>query len=514
MTYAHEFPGLPAIPKQIHTRGGQVVATQPTIWCARSYPQRGRLVKINWELLARMTEGEQPAFTPRAAYLIKLYITHRLQTQSPTTAEGDEGQMRHFGRWFIADSSVANGQKEETGFDWSRLDEKLAREYLDWCVIHRATPNKPLGCLRSFYEWGVARQIPDFTLPTLKVLQAIRVPAHARGHHVRFRHVTRGPFSPNEIWLIRRALIQEQGCAQDRILIMLHLELGANPSAFTRLINQDLHAIETSRGLWYQLDVPRIKKGRSRRETKRRPISQRLGLLLTELKQGDANERLLYWLSADRPEECLRYNLNRWVKAVNLISPRTGELLEIRPRRFRYTYATHLAAEGISKYHLAELLDHSNLNSVHIYVETTPSITEKAAQATDAALKPIIDRFLGKIIDTSEDLSEIDREQAALIPAGAPHIGLPILNTGGVGVCGRNVRQDGLCRLFPPLSCYLCPSFSAWHAGPHADMLGGIEQFIAANQKAVDGRILQQLDEVRLAIAAVVAQYQKVDEAD
>ena len=46
------------------------------------------------------------------------------------------------------------------------------------------------------------------------------------------------------------------------------------------------------------------------------------------------------------------------------------------------------------------------------------------------------------------------------IPAAAPH--LPLLSVGGIGVCGRNTRHDGLCQLLPPLSCYTCSLFGAF----------------------------------------------------
>jgi hypothetical protein len=93
-----------------------------------------------------------------------------------------------------------------------------------------------------------------------------------------------------------------------------------------------------------------------------------------------------------------------------------------------------------------------------------------------------------------------------VIPAIAPHLGIVHLNVGGVGMCGQDVRKDGLCRLLPPLSCYLCPSFAALRDGPHREMLISIEAFLNGNQEANDKRILMQLADVRVAIRQVLDQ--------
>ena len=63
-----------------------------------------------------------------------------------------------------------------------------------------------------------------------------------------------------------------------------------------------------------------------------------------------------------------------------------------------------------------------------------------------------------------------------------------------------------MCRLFPPLSCYLCPSFAALRSGPHRELLESIENFIREWEGRVDRRILMQLDDVRFAISQVIEQ--------
>jgi len=52
--------------------------------------------------------------------------------------------------------------------------------------------------------------------------------------------------------------------------------------------------------------------------------------------------------------------MNRFSAAAGLVSPRTGKRLFLNPRRFRYSIAKHMAEEGASIFHIAELLDHSD----------------------------------------------------------------------------------------------------------------------------------------------------------
>jgi hypothetical protein len=279
---------------------------------------------------------------------------------------------------------------------------------------------------------------------------------------------------------------------------MLHLELGHNPNATVRLRNKDFVRYQTKSAIVYQLDVPRVKKRTVRRETKRRPISAVLGRLLDSLQKGGPEALLFHWLSPTLPESDIRESMVHFVKAANLISPRTKRLLVINPRRFRFSIATHMAEEGASLFHIAEVLDHSDTQNVRVYVETASTIADPVARATDAALAPLVRRFQGKIVESSDTLPN------PVIPAAAPHLGFAHLDVGGIGKCGRDVRREGVCRMLPPASCYLCPSFMALRDGPHQQMLDSVNNFLRQHTETNDQRILMQLDGVRLAIQDVL----------
>lgn len=484
---------LPEVPDSVVSFDGQCIETASLQWRMLAAADGGRVITINWMLLYAVTVADKPVFSERARKLVRLYLADRLTRRKCHTVHNDFLAFLSLARWLARQPNA----RARASFDWSQYDEDVARGFLAWCETQSAINGIHFSRLRMFYEWGVAREYSDFDVRFLRILKAIPSRANAKGHHVRFRHVTKGPFSLSEKQHLIQAVKAQRGTDKDRAVIMLHLELGLNSGATARLVNGDLIHVHTQQGDFYQLAVPRMKKRSAHRETKRRPISRTLGQLLQELQRGEAHEPLLHWLPAYNPGAAINEAMKRFVADADIISRRTGKRLEVTARRFRYTLATHLAGEGASRFHLAEVLDHSDLQNVEVYVETTPSIADQVATATDQVMEPLVKRFLGKVVETSDD---------PLVPAQTPQLPLPMLNTGGVGACGRDIRQHGLCRLFPPLSCYLCPSFAALRRGPHAELLTNIDAFIAANSDHVDERIRGQLDEVRSAIAEVVAQ--------
>ncbi|MBI5957337.1 MAG: tyrosine-type recombinase/integrase [Chloroflexi bacterium] len=485
---------LPELPSVIHSLDGQQLDLSAPIWRLQASADGGQMQFIRWPLLRACA-----LFSPEALRICQHYICDRLQRKKAHTVRGDFNTLLRFARWVI----VQRKSPAET-FTWADYTVELAREYLDWLLTHSSERGNSFSRLRVLYTWGVARQYPGFRPEVLRVLKTMTAPGNVKGHHVRSRHPTQGPLSPEEQWLITQALRAERGADHDRVVVMLHLELGCNPLASVRLRASDLHRFETSQGPLYQLDVPRVKKRTIYRETKRRAVSQQLGHLLDVLRQPDPDSPLLHWLTSHQPERAVNQALRRWVRDAQLISPRTGDLLQLHARRFRYTLATHLAEEGASKFHIAEILDHTDLQHVEVYVETTARIADYVARATDPIMEPLVQRFLGQLVDAGDAPTFSGLPHDALIPAAAPH--LPLLSVGGIGVCGRNTRHDGLCQLLPPLSCYTCSLFGAFRDGPHREMLTAIDAYLDAAREQADPRILQQLDGVKQAIGQVLGQ--------
>jgi len=491
---------LPPLPLRVLSRDGTVVETRSSLWRISGADFRETKWILDWNRLDQV--GEDPLLTRRACHLLKLYMADRLSKKKAATVYRNYNSFLSFSRWLTthtADLALSPSQ----GFHWSDLNEGRARAYLQWAVKHTAEKGNDFFTLRTFYEWGIARGYADFQHETLRQLKSIKAPGNAKGHHVRFRHPTKGPFSPDELLLIRKAVQAEKGTDHERAVVMLHLELGLNPYASCQITNADLKRYETQQVVTYQIDVPRVKKRTIHRETKRRPISHELGHLLEGLQQGESEDLLLHWLAPSHPERTIRQIMRSFVKAAGIISPHTGMLLLMTPRRLRTSLATHMAAQGASKFHIAEILDHTDLQNVSVYTQTVSTIADQVARATDPLLQPLVKRFLGTIVEIPETQNSSDQQ---IIPALAPHIPLPMLNAGGIGLCGKDIQKEVICRLLPPFSCYLCPCFVAFRSGPHQELLNSLLTFGKSEEEREGNRMVRQLDDVCIAIAEVLAQ--------
>lgn len=500
----NDLSDLPPIPQSFRTKSGQIVEAASSRWLLQPTRVGGRPSLFNWKLFE---EAEKLyILSQRSLHLVKLYFIDCLARKETRTAHHEFGCFTSFYYWLRHQINTSGSSFNLKLFNWIDLEEKTIRAFLYSREQQVVSPNSDLTFLRLLYFWGKARRYPDFSPNLHSILKTMKVRYAPKGHNVRFRHPTKGPFSPDEVLMIREAIKKGQGTDQDRALVMLHLELGLNPFATAQLINKDLRQFRVDGKTYYQVDIPRIKKRIVHRETKRRPISNQLGEILEKLRCEDSEKPLFYWINLSWAHSQIALAMKHFVRDADIKSPHTGSLLNVSPRRFRYTLATHMAEEGASRYHIAEILDHSDLQNVKVYVETVSSIAEAVAHSTDLMLGPVVKRFLGKIIDLSVEQQIREGLPIESIPAMMPHLPLTVLNSGGVGMCGRDVRKDGLCRLFPPLSCYLCPHFAALRAGPHQEMLESIETFIHEIQDSVDSRIWKQLDTIRDAIKEVIEQ--------
>ncbi|EBU2022226.1 tyrosine-type recombinase/integrase, partial [Salmonella enterica] len=89
--------------------------------------------------------------------------------------------------------------------------------------------------------------------------------------------------------------------------------------------------------------------------------------------------------------------LKNIVKTGNLISNRTGSLLNATPRRLRYTIATMLAKDGHNANTIAELLDHSSTSSTGIYIKNLAESVERIDSAVSEQLSFVAEIFMNGI---------------------------------------------------------------------------------------------------------------------
>jgi hypothetical protein len=308
-------------------RNGHAIDTSASVWRLPSFRGAGTYYVIQWEHLE-----VQSSLSKRALYLVKLYLVDIASKRASTTTYSQYISFVFFNRWLISEAHPFAPLQGQV-FGWQDLNERLIRAFLEWRAKHIVGTAQTLSDLRSFYAWGVARQYPDFPPATLRLLRSMRGRRTPQGHAVRFRHPVKGPFTPDEVLLIREAVKDNRGTDHDRALVMLHLELGINPYATIQLMNKDFKHFEAEEGVYYQLDVPRIKKRTVHRETKRRPISKALGKLLEKLQQGGAEDPLFYWLPKSVPQQSLADALQRFGTVAEIKSPVTGAQLKLKSRQ-------------------------------------------------------------------------------------------------------------------------------------------------------------------------------------
>ncbi len=342
-------PPLPAVRPQVITKDRQIVDTTNDMWRFRASDDGGRLLHIDWPMIAAACAPM--VLSARAMQILKLYVAHRLTFSKGMTVWNDAVMFRRFFRWYAAGALRAY---RPGLFEWGLVTEEVFRAFLEHGLT-TASKGNDFARLREMYTWGsFGVQLPEFDTDLALVLKTIRAQGNVKGAAVRFRDPLKGPLDQDEQRIVAQAIAAGAGTRFDRAVVMLHLELGLNPQSTARMKNADLRVfsaniVENGRSksiTKYQVHAPRVKKRREFRETRTRPVSDRLGELLSALRTGGPVDPLFHWLPADAPEEGINQAMARFVTAARVISPRTRSLLHLTPRRLRSTLATEMAREG------------------------------------------------------------------------------------------------------------------------------------------------------------------------
>lgn len=444
------------------------------VWTFQASLDGGKRFEIDWALFDR--DILPRSLSRRACHLIKLYVVRRFTFSKGHTIRNDFDAFRRFFRWM----GPRDYRPEMPKFEWSLLTHTHFRLFLDH-GMKTANKGNDFSKLRDFYRWGAfIGDYSDFDRNLALSVKQIRAQGNEKGKAMISRDPLDGPLDPAEQELLIEAFRKDSGNRRDRSIVMLHFELGAEPQSVARLRQGDFHKFEVKavdRGhsrtlVRYQVDLPRVKKRKENRETIPMGISNELGELLEsfQIKQEDCP--LFYWLDKDAPENAIRDAMMRFTDHANLISPRTGGRLKLNPRRLRYTKGTEMARLGASIRMIAIALDHTDTQTARVYAKVSSYVTDLLNDSYEGRLAPVVARFQGTVIDKGSRLSRRD----GIIPATSPIF--PILNVGGIGMCGRDIRADGLCRLAPPLTCYGCNFFAAFRDGPHLEVRNALVQII------------------------------------
>ena len=461
---------------------------------------------------------------PRIRSTLKDYVTDRLRrisTHAGLAAYQDAWRevLRH---WVV---SAAETDAE------SHLIELFE------AAINRARSRKSLWAMYrpvQWYMWSAEHKAGNgFSKAYAQELSALELPGNSRGEAVRMADPERGALSRSlEFPLLVAALKSDDGQSleylQQRVVVALSIAFGRNPANLTFLRESDFARLAPEQDdPCCIIRMPRIKKRfiSPRDDLLDEYLDPYFGLLIEQLLERSKLIPLSFagreFIAAEERPLLINMNGNKaailsndidnvfnltsngisrlltaFVRRHNIISPLTGELLHVTPRRLRYTLATGLAAEGVSKRELARILDHSDTQTVSVYFEMASKVIEHLDKATAKGFSKYLGFFKGKLIDSDEDAVNGDRDDKQLVFADEHNSS----SQSEIGVCGA----VSVCHLDPPYSCYLCPKFQPYR---HADHEHVLECLLANREERIkkyeDARLGIQLDEVIAAVAQV-----------
>jgi len=498
---------------------------------ARIISREGMTIKLDgdrWTLPITNRSGSRLNFSKiknrTLRWALKAYVIHRIERVS--TASGSKAYESVW-RCFLRrqdDFDIAEGPKFRLNFISlveavimrARFDHKLYQIYeaIRWY----------LWAAENYPELGFC---PNYAI----ALDSMTIPGGPKGEAVRMQDPECGPLHRSlELPLIIDALRSDTSATfadvQQRAAVALSLALGRNPLNLTYLRETDFEDLTpgaTER--CYVIHMPRIKKRQLDPRDDRRTeyLAPEFARHIIALKSRNAqietcteidgkkihvprplfvNHRInsialetgQLMALFDVTSEYITSLIKSFVARHKIISPITGEPLEITVRRLRYTLATNLAAEGIGKRELARILDHSDTQHVQVYFDIASNIVEHLDKAAAKSFSEYVSFFKGKIITETDAVKHSEKYLSFFDETNNS-------DDTEIGICG----QSKLCHLDPPYSCYLCPKFQPFKHADHEHvlecLLSNRNQLINDYEKA---RLGIQLDDVIAAVAEVV----------
>lgn len=472
---------FPSLPESVITKDRQILETGGDFWSLRANADGGGLVGIDFRPIVGIA-------SQRFVDIAKRFVAKKAAT---------------YAAWSLANIAFAisravrfwHEQAPNSVVEWQRLGISEFQSLLSKGLESpQGVGGNDFAHMRAIYAWGchVAR-LSDFNPDLAIQLKAIRAPGNTKGAKVLSGDPEDGAFSPEEVELLDQALKEGNGDPGALIITQLFQELGLRPIQVLRTRWSGLRRFEANvveagqpRTLArYTLDIPRAKERGEYRVEEVRPISTLLGRRLESVAPAAPTETspLCWWLDADASSATVAEFVQAWVDQALIISPRTDEPLKANPSRFRYTLATEAARDGASRFDIAHLLFHKDLQNVDVYFDAAGTVMEQIEERLDRAFGDHLNRFLGKVV-SSADPSPHPGIPRRVVPGIFPQF-LEVPLQLGLGACGQNVIRNGVCKLAPPLSCYRCPKFAAFREADHKSVGDALE---ALARSKFDGR--------------------------
>jgi integrase len=358
-----------------------------------------------------------------------------------------------------------------------------------------------LGTLKSFFKLWNELGYGGIDPAIIRLMKGWRFRGQMKGVAVQMGCPLKGALSDLEFEALQRSLVDalEAGeiALDDFVLVALFMATGRRPCQIADLKGSDLLVVEANDGLReFVLMVPRRKQrgGKWRTELKPVALTPEIGMAVERLLRE--NEARLLEFSSELPLPFLKllpifpswWSLARASNQASIVSPRMmegqdlhvstqhlknrvgkviaslsvpseriGRLTWVTPLRLRRTTGTRAAREGYGVLVIAELLDHTDIQSAGIYTENVPEHIDAINKAVARQLAPLAQAFAGVLVDSESQAMRGSDFASRIRTDGGP----------GVGTCGRH----GFCGAYAPIACYTCSEFQPWLDGAHEEVL-------------------------------------------
>lgn len=385
------------------------------------------------------------------------------------------------------------------------------------------------GFLRRWYRLGY----PGLSKQIIRLMDDWRLKGNRKGDAIKRKDPETGPLTDNELQAFNEGAVRAYE-SKSISLSELSISLSASHTGRRPIQLSQLRIIDLLRGKnqkgepYYLLNVPKAKDGQGFRSSfKSFAVSEEIWSILTAqaksviasaerifgftLQKSDEQQLPLFpdleaMQTVSSPKE-FRQTLPRdllhipaaevtdtlqfVVLAADVKSERTGDLLSINARRFRYTVGTRAAREGFGELVIAELLDHKDTQNAGVYVKNIPEHVERLDAAIGFQLAPYAQAFAGVLVDSERDAVRGNDPSSRIRDS----IGK------GIGTCG----EHGFCGANVPIPCYTCMHFQPWLNGPHQEVY---EELIAERERVKeitnDMQVAAVLDRSIVAVADVI----------
>lgn len=448
---------VPPLPSAAKTQDDVDFDPRTDTWSVDGLTRKGRMKFGNFESLSKTL-----------IHRLKWAILLSLQNKSFSHANNLLDQFNFFYRSVLKDASTVHQRIELSHILTFRGHLNAATEWKLGVVRILLSDMDALG-------FGIASN------DAIEFLAAASIRGNIKGTSIRTRDAEKGAFTDTELLAIQSSLNGAYANGDIHLdefaITWLFLAYGSRPIQLAALKEKDLVISNSDEGRLFALRMPRAKQRgeKARGSFKTRYCGKQVGNLLERVIENNKHRRKSFGLGND---DCPMFvaceegqlpglRFHRTSGDIGAVVNKTiGRItgLKTNSRRFRITLAQRAVDDGKDRHTVAELLDHSDTQSVEVYYEASPAMVLRLDRHLAMEMAPLAHAFAGVVVTTEKEARRGDERSSRIFDRS-----LSDNVTEALGTCG----QMSFCGLAAPFACYTCRHFQPWLDGPH-------EQFMAA----------------------------------